>query len=49
MNGEIAILDDQTIEITELPVRTWTQNYKEAVLEPMMTGTDKVPALIQWV
>lgn len=45
-NGEISILDDQTIEITELPVRTWTQTYKESVLEPMLQGTDKTPAFI---
>lgn len=45
-SGEVAILDDQTIEITELPVRTWTQTYKESVLEPMLQGTDKTPAFI---
>ncbi|KAI0228357.1 DNA topoisomerase 2-beta [Lamellibrachia satsuma] len=44
--GEVAILDEQTIEITELPIRTWTQTYKENVLEPMLQGTDKVPATI---
>ncbi|KAL3320015.1 DNA topoisomerase 2-beta [Cichlidogyrus casuarinus] len=44
--GEIATIDDSTIEITELPVRTWTQSYKESVLEPMLAGTDKVPASI---
>ena len=45
-NGEIAIIDDQTVEITELPIRTWTQSYKEEVLEPMLNGTEKVPATI---
>ncbi len=44
--GEVAILDEQTIEITELPIRTWTQAYKENVLEPMLQGTDKVPSTI---
>lgn len=24
-NGEVAIIDSTTIEITELPVKTWTQ------------------------
>ena len=48
-SGEIAILDDQTIEITELPIRTWTQSYKESVLEPMLQGTDKTPAFITLV
>ena len=49
VSGEISIIDDTTVEISELPVRTWTQNYKENVLEPMLGGTDKLPALIQWV
>lgn len=45
-HGEIAIIDDTTIEITELPVRTWTQNYKENTLEPMLHGTEKQPSVI---
>ncbi|XP_061666786.1 DNA topoisomerase 2-alpha [Syngnathoides biaculeatus] len=44
--GEVAIIDSTTIEITELPVKTWTQTYKENVLEPMLNGTEKVPPLI---
>jgi len=48
-SGEVAIIDDQTIEITELPIRTWTQSYKESVLEPMLQGTDKTPAFIKLV
>ncbi|KAJ8019588.1 DNA topoisomerase 2-beta [Holothuria leucospilota] len=47
VSGEIAVVDDNTIEITELPIRTWTQTYKEQVLEPMLHGTDKTPPLIQ--
>lgn len=46
VSGEVAILEDNKIEITELPIRTWTQAYKENVLEPMLHGTDKVPAAI---
>ncbi|XP_066571819.1 DNA topoisomerase 2-beta isoform X2 [Amia ocellicauda] len=46
VSGEISVLDKNTVEITELPVRTWTQAYKEQVLEPMLTGTEKTPALI---
>ncbi|CAL8371464.1 unnamed protein product, partial [Boreogadus saida] len=46
VSGEISVIDKNTVEITELPVRTWTQAYKESVLEPMMQGTDKTPALI---
>ncbi|KAM7381870.1 hypothetical protein PAMA_012632 [Pampus argenteus] len=45
-NGEVAIIDSTTIEISELPVKTWTQAYKENVLEPMLNGTEKVPPLI---
>ncbi|XP_069011986.1 DNA topoisomerase 2-alpha [Embiotoca jacksoni] len=44
--GEVAIIDSTTIEISELPVKSWTQTYKENVLEPMMNGTEKVPPLI---
>lgn len=45
-NGEVSVINEKSIEITELPVRTWTQAYKESVLEPMLHGTDKSPALI---
>lgn len=47
VNGEIASISDNKIEITELPVRTWTQSYKEQVMEPMLNGSDKIPAIIQ--
>ncbi|XP_026989581.2 DNA topoisomerase 2-beta isoform X1 [Tachysurus fulvidraco] len=46
VSGEISVLDKNTVEITELPIRTWTQAYKESVLEPMLQGTEKTPALI---
>ncbi|THD20341.1 DNA topoisomerase 2-beta [Fasciola hepatica] len=46
VHGEIAIIDDTTLEITELPVRVWTQTYKENVLEIMLNGTDKVQPCI---
>ncbi|XP_077405664.1 DNA topoisomerase 2-beta [Vanacampus margaritifer] len=46
VSGEVSVLDKNTIEITELPVRTWTQAYKESVLEPMLQGTEKTPSLI---
>ncbi len=45
-NGEVSVLDDNSIEITELPIRSWTQSYKEGVLEPMMQGTDKQAPVI---
>uniref|UniRef100_A0A3Q1HQJ7 DNA topoisomerase 2 n=1 Tax=Acanthochromis polyacanthus TaxID=80966 RepID=A0A3Q1HQJ7_9TELE len=45
-SGEVSIIDSTTIEISELPVKSWTQVYKENVLEPMLNGTEKVPPLI---
>ncbi|XP_060604745.1 DNA topoisomerase 2-alpha-like isoform X3 [Ruditapes philippinarum] len=46
VNGEVSIIDDQTVEITELPVRKWTQDYKEDVIESMANSTEKTPQLI---
>jgi len=46
INGEIAEVSDTKLEITELPIRTWTQNYKESVMEPYLNGSEKTPALI---
>lgn len=46
VSGEVALLSSNSIEITELPVRTWTQTYKENVLETMLHGTEKVPPMI---
>lgn len=40
-SGEVAVLGPGTIEITELPVKTWTQPYKETVLESMMNAGEK--------
>ena len=39
VNGEVSLLDETTIEITELPIKTWTGPYKEQVLEPMLHGS----------
>ena len=25
--GEVALLDDETLEVTELPIGTWTENF----------------------
>lgn len=46
INGEAALLGSKSFEITELPVRVWTQTYKEQVLEPMLNGNEKTPAFI---
>merc|ERR1719210_1277670 len=45
VNGEISELSDTKLEITELPIRTWTQNYKESVIEPFINA-EKTPAQI---
>merc|ERR1719508_126095 len=46
VNGEIATLSDTKLEVTELPVKTWTNQYKE-LLETMLAGNEKQPAVIQ--
>ena len=40
MKGKIERVNDTTITITELPLKKWTQSYKE-FLEPMLTGDPK--------
>lgn len=44
--GSIGKINETTLEIKELPIRSWTQSYKE-YLEAMLTGTEKVPAFIK--
>ena len=44
--GTVNVLDEKTLEITELPVKTWTQNYKEQLLEPYLYGTEKIKVCI---
>ncbi|XP_032456778.1 DNA topoisomerase 2 isoform X2 [Nasonia vitripennis] len=46
ISGEISIIGPDKVEITELPIGTWTQAYKETVLEPMLHGSDKTPPVI---
>ena len=47
-NGEIAEISDTKVVITELPIKTWTNSYKESVLEIMQNGNDekKIKAVI---
>lgn len=40
VEGKVERVDDTTLIITELPIRTWTQSYKE-FLEKMMIGEGK--------
>ena len=47
INGEIASVSDTKLEITELPIRVWTQSFKESVMEPYLNGSEKTAAMIQ--
>lgn len=38
VRGEFSVLDNRTVEITELPIGTWTSNYK-AFLDDSIIGT----------
>jgi DNA topoisomerase-2 len=44
--GKIERVDDTTVLITELPLQSWTQDYKQ-FLETLLTGSDKQPAEIK--
>ncbi|XP_066147852.1 DNA topoisomerase 2 isoform X2 [Euwallacea fornicatus] len=46
ISGEVAVVGNK-LEITELPIGTWTQNYKENTLEVMLNGSEKVKAILQ--
>ncbi|GAA5960302.1 hypothetical protein JCM3765_002536 [Sporobolomyces pararoseus] len=45
-SGIISRIDDSTVEITELPIRAWTQTYKE-MLESWVAGSDKQPIWVK--
>ncbi|EGV63849.1 hypothetical protein CANTEDRAFT_104632 [Yamadazyma tenuis ATCC 10573] len=45
VSGRIEQIDDQTLEITEIPVKTWTNNVKEFLLSGL--GNDKVKPWIK--
>jgi DNA topoisomerase-2 len=44
--GTYNMISDDTLEITELPIRSWTQPYKEQI-EAWVVGSDKNPALVK--
>ncbi|XP_003745280.1 DNA topoisomerase 2-alpha [Galendromus occidentalis] len=46
VHGEISTLSNNRVQITELPIKVWTQAFKENVLESLLHGSDKVPGLI---
>jgi DNA topoisomerase-2 len=50
INGVCAKLDETSIEITDLPIGTWTQQYKENVLETMLhpKRNDIAPSILDY-
>lgn len=44
--GCLAIIEGDKIEITELPIGTWTISYKESVLEQLLNGSESVKPII---
>ncbi|KAG4078503.1 hypothetical protein HA402_009215 [Bradysia odoriphaga] len=44
--GCVAIIEDEKIEITELPIGTWTTSYKENVLEKLLRGSETMKPII---
>ena len=46
VHGEISTLSNNRVQITELPIRTWTQTFKENVLEALLHGSDKVDMML---
>lgn len=45
VNGKIERVDESTLVISELPIRTWTQSYKE-FLDKLSTNTEKQAAVL---
>ncbi|KAG0265402.1 DNA topoisomerase 2 [Mortierella polycephala] len=46
VSGTVEELDDSTVKVSELPIRTWTTPYKEQI-ESWISGTEKTPAWIK--
>ncbi|KAF5277444.1 hypothetical protein FQA39_LY06257 [Lamprigera yunnana] len=44
-SGETTVIRPDKIEITELPIGTRTQNFKENILEPLLHGSEKTKAV----
>ena len=45
-SGEISVVGPDKVEITELPIGTWNNPYKETFLNTLLQGTDKTPSII---
>lgn len=46
VHGKIVVTDNTTVQITELPVSTWTRPYVEEVSQTLLNGTKKQPPVI---
>lgn len=46
VHGKTVVIDNTTVQITELPVGTWTRPYMEEVLQTLLNGTKKQPPVI---
>ncbi|KAF9141358.1 DNA topoisomerase 2 [Mortierella sp. GBA39] len=46
VSGACHELDDTTVQVTELPIKTWTTPYKEQI-DTWIAGNDKTPAWIK--
>jgi len=42
VNGEVSEISETKLEITELPIRTWTQTYKEQAISRIFTSFAKL-------
>uniref|UniRef100_A0AC35UG86 DNA topoisomerase 2 n=1 Tax=Rhabditophanes sp. KR3021 TaxID=114890 RepID=A0AC35UG86_9BILA len=45
-SGVVSKLSEDSVEITELPIKVWTQSYKERVMEELSNSSEKTPAKI---
>jgi DNA topoisomerase-2 len=45
-SGTVSIIGEHSVEITELPINTWTQAFKEKILEGYLHGEDKKEPVI---
>jgi len=47
VSGEVSVLSAHEIEISELPIRVWTQSYKEKEMESFLNDSENKSAFIE--
>lgn len=47
MSGIVKQIDDNTYDVTELPIGMWTQNYKETLEKWVAGTTEKEPPYVK--